>query len=208
VPGRRAHRPDLTTDQRQGANVTEASAGIPGPTATAPTRPSRRLPRRWRNLLLTIHIVVAVGALGTDTILLTLAVTGLASRDPELIRAAYLAMDLLVSTVLVPLALAALGTGVLLGLGTRWGLVRHYWVLTKLALTLVLASAAVFVLRPSLNQAAASALALPLAELPTAGIGQVAVRAATAPAVGVLLLTTAVALAVSKPWGRTRFRRR
>ena len=188
--------------------MTEASAGIPGPTATAPTRPSRRLPRRWRNLLLAVHIAVAVGALGTDTILLTLAVTGLISRDPELIRAAYLAMDLLVSTVLVPLALAALGTGVLLGLGTRWGLVRHWWVLAKLALTLVLASAAVFVLRPSLNEAAASTRALPLAELAGAGIGQVAVRAATAPALGVLLLTTAVALAVSKPWGRTRFRRR
>jgi hypothetical protein len=189
--------------------VTEApSAGIPGPTATAPTRPSRRLPRRWRNLLLTLHIAVAVGALGTDTILLTLGVTGLVSGDPELVRAAYLAMDLLVSAVLVPLALAALATGVLLGLGTRWGLVRHWWVLTKLVLTLVLASAAVLVLRPSVNQAAATALAVPPAELPGAGIGQLAVRAATAPAVGVLLLTTAVALAVSKPWGRTRLRRR
>jgi hypothetical protein len=183
-------------------------AGIPGPTATAPTRPSGRLPRRWRTLLLSVHIVVAVGALGTDAVLLTLGVTGLASGDGELIRAAYLAMDLLVATVLVPLALAALASGVLLGLGTRWGLVRHWWVLAKLTLTLVLASAAVLVLRPSLDQAAASALALPPAELAGAGIGQLAGRAATAPAVGVLLLTTAVALAVAKPWGRTRFRRR
>jgi hypothetical protein len=185
-------------------------AGIPDPTATtpAPTKRSWRLPRRWRNLLLTLHIAVAVGALGTDTILLTLGVTGLVSNDAELIRAAYLAMDLLVSAVLVPLALAALGTGVLLGLGTRWGLVRHWWVLTKLTLTLVAATAAVLVLRPSLNQAAASALAVPPAELPGAGIGQVAVRAATAPAMGVLLMTAAVALAVFKPWGRTWLRRR
>jgi hypothetical protein len=78
-------------------------AGIPGPTATAPTHRSRRLPRRWRNLLLATHVVVAVGALGTDVVLLNLA------------------MDLLVTAVLLPLALAALGTGVLLGLGTRWG---------------------------------------------------------------------------------------
>jgi hypothetical protein len=96
-------------------------AGIPGLTRTAPAHPPRRLPRRWRNLLLVVHIVVAVGALGTDTILLTLGATGLASSDPELIRAAYLTMDLLASAVLVPLALAALGTGILLGLGTRWG---------------------------------------------------------------------------------------
>jgi hypothetical protein len=77
----------------------------------------------------------------------------------------------------------------------------------KLTLTIVLATAALLVLRPSLNEAAASALALPTAELAGAGIGQVAVRAATAPAVGVLLLTTAAVLAVSKPRGRTRFRR-
>jgi hypothetical protein len=189
--------------------VTEASsAGIPGPTATPLHPRPRRLPRRWRNLLLCVHIMVAVGALGTDTILLTLGVTGLASSDPELIRAAYLAMDLLVTAVLVPLALAALGTGVLLGLGTRWGLARHWWVLAKLALTIVGASAAVVLLRPAVDQAAATALALPLAELPTAGIGQVAVRVMLAPTLGVLLLTTAVVLAVSKPWGQTRFRRR
>jgi hypothetical protein len=120
-------------------------AGIPSP--TTPTHPSRRLPRRWRNLLLAVHIMVAVGALGTDTILLTLGVAGLVSSDAELIRAAYLAMDLLVSAVLLLLALAALATGVLLGLGTRWGLARHYWVLTKLVLTIVLASAAVLLLR-------------------------------------------------------------
>jgi hypothetical protein len=185
-------------------------AGIPGPTATAttPAQRSGRLPRRWRNLLLTVHIVVAVGALGTDAILLTLGVTGLASNDAELIRAAYVVMDLLAPAVLLPLALAALGTGVLLGLGTRWGLARHWWVLTKLTLTIVLASAAVFLLRPSLDQAAATAQALPLAELPGAGIGPVAVRAATAPTLGVLLLTTAVVLAVYKPWGRTGLRRR
>jgi hypothetical protein len=189
--------------------VTEApSAGIPGPTATPLDLRSRRLPRRWRIRLLVVHIVVAVGALSTDTILLTLGVTGLVSSDAALIRAAYLAMDLLVTAVLLPLALAALATGVLLGLGTRWGLARHWWVLAKLALTIVGASAAVLLLRPAVNQAAATALALPLADLPTAGIGQVAVRVMLAPTVGVLPLTTAVVLAVSKPWGQTGFRRR
>jgi hypothetical protein len=47
-----------------------------------------------------------------------------------------------------------------------------------------------------------SVVLVPLAELPTAGIGQAAVRVAVTPAVGVLLLTTAVLLAVSKPWGK------
>jgi hypothetical protein len=48
----------------------------------------------------------------------------------------------------VPLVLAAPLTGILLGIGTPWGLARHYWVLAKLVLTIAVATAAVFVLRP------------------------------------------------------------
>jgi hypothetical protein len=178
-------------------------AGISGPTATR-TQPSvsRRLPQRWRNLLLTLHIVVAVGALGTDAGLLTLGVTGLVSGDANVIRAAYVAMDVLVSAVLLPLAAGALLTGVLLGLGTHWGLTRHYWVLTKLVLTIVVATAAVVSLRPSLDQAAAIALSVPLAELPTVGIGRVGVGVTVAPAVALLVLISTVILAVYKPWGQ------
>jgi hypothetical protein len=183
-------------------------ADISRPTATSRAQTARRLPPRWRNLLLTVHIVVAVGALGTDAILLTLGITGLVSGDADVIRASYVTMDLLISAVLLPLALGALLTGVLLGLGTRWGLVRHYWVLTKLVLTIGAATAAVFSLRPSLNEAAANALRVPLAELPTTGIGQVGVGVTVAPAVALLVLITAVVLAVYKPWGQTRFQRR
>jgi hypothetical protein len=183
-------------------------AGTASPTTSTRTRPARRLPPRWRNLLLTTHIVVAVGVLGADLVLLTLGVTALASRDPELVRAAYLTMGLLAEAVLLPLALAAPLTGILLGLGTRWGLARHWWVLTKLVLTIAVATAAVFVLRPALNRAAAQALQVPLAELPTTGIGPTGV-AVTLPFTGALLVLVAiVTLAVFKPWGQTRFRRR
>ena len=183
-------------------------AGTASPTTSTRTRPARRLPPRWRNLLLTTHIVVAVGVLGADLVLLTLGVTALASRDPELVRAAYLTMGLLAEAVLLPLALAAPLTGILLGLGTPWGLARHWWVLTKLVLTIAVATAAVFVLRPALNRAAAQALQVPLAELPTTGIGPTGV-AVTLPFTGALLVLVAiVTLAVFKPWGQTRFRRR
>ena len=43
----------------------------------------------------------------------------------------------LVNSCLVPLAHASLLTGVAISLGTPWGLFKHYWVLTKLAITLV-----------------------------------------------------------------------
>ncbi len=45
---------------------------------TAPGRPEPpgRLSPRWRNLLLTLHIVVAVGVIGADMSVITLGVTG------------------------------------------------------------------------------------------------------------------------------------
>lgn len=50
-------------------------------------------------------------------------------------RGAYLAMEVTGWYVIVPLAFAALLTGLVQSLGTTWGLFRHYWVLAKLALT-------------------------------------------------------------------------
>ncbi|MFG1702629.1 hypothetical protein ACFLIM_05495 [Nonomuraea sp. M3C6] len=59
------------------------------------------------------------------------------SEDVATVRGGYLAMELTVSYVIVPLAFAALVTGVVQALGTPWGLLRHYWVLVKLLLTVV-----------------------------------------------------------------------
>jgi hypothetical protein len=40
-----------------------------------------------------------------------------------------------VNVAFSPAAIGTLVTGILLSLGTKWGLLRHYWVATKLALT-------------------------------------------------------------------------
>jgi hypothetical protein len=55
----------------------------------------------------------------------------------ELVRGAYLAMEFTAWFVLVPLALASLLTGLVMSLGTPWGLFRHYWVLITLVLTVL-----------------------------------------------------------------------
>jgi hypothetical protein len=65
------------------------------------------------------------------------------------------------------------------------------------------ATAAVFVLRPALNRAAAQALQVPVAELSTAGIGRFGVAVTLAPAGALLVPVATVALAVFKPWGLT-----
>jgi hypothetical protein len=45
-------------------------------------------------------------------------------------------MGLIAWYVIVPLALASLLTGLLMSLGSKWGLFRYYWVLISLLLTI------------------------------------------------------------------------
>jgi hypothetical protein len=89
-----------------------------------------------RRTMLTMHVVSSVGWLGSVGCFLALAVAGLEHSDAMVVRAAYVATDLVTWRVIVPLAGATLLTGVVQSLGTAWGLVRHYWVITKLLLTL------------------------------------------------------------------------
>jgi heme/copper-type cytochrome/quinol oxidase subunit 2 len=46
-------------------------------------------------------------------------------------------MEVIAWFVIVPLALASLLSGLVISLGTKWGLFRHYWVLISLLLTII-----------------------------------------------------------------------
>lgn len=89
-----------------------------------------------RKLLLTVHVAVTLGWLGAVVVFLALSVIGLTSPHPETVRGAYLVMEPTAWFVLVPLAVASLLTGLVQSLGTAWGLIRHYWIAFKFALTL------------------------------------------------------------------------
>jgi hypothetical protein len=95
------------------------------------------MPPPLRKLVLAIHLSCSVGWLGAVVAYLVLDLTVASSNDPQLVRAAWLAMGLVVSWSIVPLALASLGTGLVIALGTKWGLFRHWWVLISLLLTIV-----------------------------------------------------------------------
>jgi hypothetical protein len=52
----------------------------------------------------------------------------------------------------IPLSFAALGSGIALGLGTRWGLFRYPWVAAKLVLVVTVLLVGAFVLSPASSQ--------------------------------------------------------
>jgi hypothetical protein len=87
---------------------------------------------RARKFALTAHVTSSVGWVGAVAAFLALAVVGLTSQDAQTVRGAYLVMEPAAWLVLVPLAFASLLTGLVMSLGTTWGLFRHYWVLFKL----------------------------------------------------------------------------
>lgn len=151
-----------------------------------------------RKALLTAHVVTSVGWIGAVAAFLALNIAGLTSSDPALSRAMFRAMDVAGLFVIVPASLASVVTGVLQGLWTPWGIVRHRWVLTKLVASLV---ATILLL---LHQFTAVREAAARAEhgIPVGQIGTQLVLDASA-AIAVLLFATI--LSIYKPWGLTRW---
>jgi hypothetical protein len=166
---------------------------------------SPRMRPGTRRLVLALHVIVSVGALGVYLGLLTLAVAGLTTDDPERLRTAYTAMGIFADWLIIPVALAILVTGVTLGLGTRWGLLRHYWVATKLVLTLALAVASIFGLRARIHDAIDQ---LPAVSAGAGDVGSVGVLLVFLLPVALAVYITTTVLAIYKPWGMTRRARR
>lgn len=97
-------------------------------------RGERRASPRVYRLLLATHIIVSVGWLGIVFAKLVLGLRAMMSNAPGVSDALYLSMGV-VNIAFPPAAIGTLVTGVLLSLGTKWGLLQHYWVATKLALS-------------------------------------------------------------------------
>ncbi|HEV7166001.1 MAG TPA: hypothetical protein VGO35_11505 [Gammaproteobacteria bacterium] len=154
-----------------------------------------------RKLALTVHVATSVAWLGAVACFLALAIAGVVSRDPQAVRAAYLAMDLITLFVIVPLAFASLLSGLVCSLGTTWGLFRYYWVLLKLLIT-PLATIVLLMHTQPIGFLADAATKTAMFGAGLYGM-QVLMVVVSAGAVLVLLLLTL--LAVYKPKGMTRY---
>jgi hypothetical protein len=86
------------------------------------------------------------------------------------------------------LGVAAALSGAVLSLGTRWGFVRHWWMVAKLVITLVVFVTDPLVVMPTVRDAVASGAGDPYG--PTIA--------------HCVMLTAATVLSVLKPRGRTR----
>lgn len=158
-----------------------------------------------RKFMLTTHVVSSVGWLGAVGVSLALAIAGMTSGDAQLVRAAYVAMELIGWFVLVPLSFASLLTGLVQSLGTKWGLFRHYWVLAKLVIN-VFATTVLLLYTQTLGYLGDLAADTTLSSDDLLGMRSPspALHAGAA----LLLLLVATVLAVYKPRGLTRYGQR
>ena len=152
--------------------------------------------------MLLLHVVAGGSWFGLDVAMAILVFTAIGTYSAAV--RAYTLQSLRLITVwpMFSAAMLSLITGILLGLGSKYGLVRYWWVAIKLCLILLLATLIVTALRGEVAKAAGLG-------------GQLAVGADLdwnftnmiyPPIVSPTALTIAFLLAVFKPWGRIRRR--
>lgn len=161
-----------------------------------------QLPRAARKVMVIVHVISSVSWLALMLCLLTLGTAGLATHDAETLRSAYRAMQLLGDVLILPLSLLSLASGLVLALGTPWGLFRYRWISTKFWLTLATAAASIFELTARLDEAARVVAHHPIGPISAMHLGFARYNLVIIPSVALTLYTTNVVLSVVKPWGR------
>jgi hypothetical protein len=158
----------------------------------------RRMSRRRRKLVLTLHVITSVGWLGAAIAMTVLLIAGFVTSNPILRHSAFAFMHIYDLAIMIPLGYLALVTGVLLSVGTNWGLLRHWWIVTKLVLTVaVLIFAGVFTSGWVLEAVSRTA------ENPMADLGVLAVQLVANVAAFNVVFWTNATISVFKPWGLT-----
>jgi uncharacterized membrane protein len=169
-------------------------------THAPPKASSWRLRGRTRQTILVTHIIAAGIWIGLDLAMAVLVFTAMGTNDMQTKAFTLQALELVTVWPMFAAGLLSLATGVLLGLGSKYGLVRYWWVAVKLVLNVVLCTLVVLALRGGVEDAAEAGRAM------AAGIDVVwsSGDLVFPPIVSPTALVIAFVLSVFKPWGRVR----
>lgn len=162
------------------------------------------MPPRLRKWALTAHITFSVGWVGAVAGFLALSIAGVTSQNPEVVRAAYVAMNLIGWFIIVPCSFASLLSGIVQSLGTEWGLLRHYWLLVKFVFTIV--ATILLLLHQFTAVAGAARRVCGSAPGTLPDVGRFGIQLVGDAGLGLLVLLVITTLSVLKPWGRVRYR--
>jgi hypothetical protein len=145
------------------------------------------LGRRPRLVALIAHVLTSVGWFGVAVLVTFLLVAAQATGDDGLARALYRTVETSV-WLSVPLGALAALSGVVLGLGTKWGLARYWWVLIKEVIVVPVVITDLLVIAPQAHDAAR---------------GQLSGRLLDPAIAHCVVLAIATVVSLVKPFGRT-----
>jgi uncharacterized membrane protein len=162
-----------------------------------------RMPPRLRKSMLFIHIVTGVGWMGTDIALAILVFGALRSDDAERVAASYLATAYIGVAAVPVLALAMTVSGIILSIGSGLGLLKHWWVLVKLVISLALCVLVYVALLPELRTLPQMVEMGASADDVRDQLGPTTTGLLFPPVVSFTMMAVASLLSIFKPWGKT-----
>jgi uncharacterized membrane protein len=158
-----------------------------------------RLGGKSRKAVLVLHLASVGSWLGIDVVMAVLTFTALSTNDDSTKGLCFRVLELVTIWPMTISGLTCLVTGVLLAYGSKYGLLKYWWVVVKLVINLLLTTLVLIALRPGVAELAdrgqAGDLDVPLGDV------------IFPPIVSPTLLIVAVVLSVFKPWGLLRRRR-
>lgn len=119
-----------------------------------------QLGRRPRRALVAAHVVSSASWVGIGVVFVALSVVAMTASRIRSAQVTYEIMETFDQTLLPWANFAATLTGIALGLTTKWGLVRYWWVAVKLAISVTVLVMAFGFLHDAVVTAAAQAARL------------------------------------------------
>lgn len=169
----------------------------------------RHLSHQTKRFLVSLHVLCAIGWIGSVLIVLFL----LETRKSEPTTYSYLIANIckqIDDQLIIPFAILSLLTGLVLCVITSWGFVRHWWIVVKGVMTMSFITFGTIALGPWLNQSAAIATNAglhPSLNPQSGAASQTYARLAELLSIGVpiqlFLLLFVVVISYVKPWGTT-----
>jgi uncharacterized membrane protein len=95
-----------------------------------------KLTQKKKSLLVSLHVVSVASWIGGTLGMLLLLFYLLNAENGDQLAYTLASLEVIDENLLKYPALLSLLTGILLSVWTQWGLVKHYWVLIKLVLTI------------------------------------------------------------------------
>jgi uncharacterized membrane protein len=107
---------------------------------------AHRLKIKQKQWLVILHVLSVVSWFGGANVMLIFGLPLLYAENGQQLYYTLVDLHLIDATLIRYPALAVLLTGILLSIWTQWGLFKHYWVLLKLILTLLIIIIGIFYL--------------------------------------------------------------